>query len=140
MTTGKRYLFLERLFERGYTWDEVLPCVVAEDGDMVTVDETHPAYPKEAKPGHVPQPSGVGSEVKRLLAMVGIKPTPGCKCNRRAELMDLHSIQWNLANVDLIAEWMHEEAKARNLPFSSMAAKLLIRRAIRNAEKKANSK
>ena len=39
-----------RCRERGYTLDEVRPCIVSEDGDTITVDETHPAYPR-AKPG-----------------------------------------------------------------------------------------
>lgn len=49
MITGPRHLFIERLAERGYTLDEVRPCIVAEDGDTITVDETHAAYPR-AKP------------------------------------------------------------------------------------------
>jgi hypothetical protein len=44
--------FLEaRCRQRGYTLDEVRPCIVSEDGDRITVDETHTAYPREAKPG-----------------------------------------------------------------------------------------
>lgn len=39
-----------RCRERGYTLDEVRACIVAEDGDTITVDETHKAYPM-AKPG-----------------------------------------------------------------------------------------
>jgi hypothetical protein len=40
-----------RCRQRGYTLDEVRACIVAEDGDMITVDETHEAYPRERKPG-----------------------------------------------------------------------------------------
>jgi hypothetical protein len=40
-----------RCRERGYTLDEVRPCIVSQDGDKITVDETHPAYPRTAKPG-----------------------------------------------------------------------------------------
>ena len=43
----------QRCRERGYTLDEVRPCIVSEDGDTITVDETHPAYPR-AKPGAGP--------------------------------------------------------------------------------------
>jgi len=53
-----------RCRERGYTLDEVRPCIVAEDGDYITVDETHPAYPR-AKPG-------LGDMVADGLAAVGI--------------------------------------------------------------------
>jgi hypothetical protein len=51
MITGPRHRFEQRCRERGYTLDEVRPCIVAEDGDSITVDETHPAYPRAAKPG-----------------------------------------------------------------------------------------
>jgi len=40
-----------RCHERGYTLDEVRACIVSEDGDRITVDETHPAYPRHQKPG-----------------------------------------------------------------------------------------
>jgi hypothetical protein len=53
-----------RCRQRGYTLDEVRPCIVAEDGDYITVDETHPAYPR-AQPG-------LGDMVADGLAAVGI--------------------------------------------------------------------
>jgi hypothetical protein len=40
-----------RCRQRGYTLDEVRPCIVSQEGDQITVDETHPAYPREARPG-----------------------------------------------------------------------------------------
>lgn len=49
MITGPRSQFDARLRERGYTLEEVRACIVSEDGDQITVDETHPAYPR-AKP------------------------------------------------------------------------------------------
>ena len=54
MISGHRQLFEARLRERGYTLDEVRDCIVSEDGDQITVDETHPAYPRSPKPGFVP--------------------------------------------------------------------------------------
>ena len=41
----------QRCRERGYTLDEVRPCIVAEDGESITVDELHAAYPRERKAG-----------------------------------------------------------------------------------------
>lgn len=55
----------QRCRERGYTLDEVRPCIVAEDGDAITVDETHQAYPRVAKPG-------LGDMVAAGLAAVGV--------------------------------------------------------------------
>jgi hypothetical protein len=40
-----------RCRERGFTLDEVRACIVSEDGDRITVDETHPAYPAKPRPG-----------------------------------------------------------------------------------------
>ena len=83
MITGRRASFEARCRERGYTLDEVRGCIVSEDGDRITVDETHPAYPR-AKPG-------LGDIVKATLSAVGIteervskaigKP---CGCGKRA--------------------------------------------------------
>lgn len=54
MITGPRSQFEQRLAQRGYTLDEVRACIVSDDGDTITVDETHAAYPREPKPGFVP--------------------------------------------------------------------------------------
>ena len=51
MITGLRSHFDARCRERGYTLDEVRACIVSEDGDQVTVDVDHPAYPRHPKPG-----------------------------------------------------------------------------------------
>lgn len=42
---------MQRCRERGYTLDEVRACIVREDGDTITVDETHASYPREPKVG-----------------------------------------------------------------------------------------
>ena len=49
MITGSRRQFEARCRERGVTLDDVRACIVSEDGDTITVDETHKDYPK-AKP------------------------------------------------------------------------------------------
>jgi len=41
----------DRCRERGYTLEEVGACIVSQDGESITVDETHPVYPTKAKPG-----------------------------------------------------------------------------------------
>lgn len=51
MITGRLAHFVARCRERGYTLDEVRPCIVSEDGDRITVDETHSSYPRVPKPG-----------------------------------------------------------------------------------------
>ena len=39
-----------RCRQRGYTLEEVRPCIVSQDGDSLAVDETHPAYPRQRQP------------------------------------------------------------------------------------------
>jgi len=128
-----------RCRERGYTLDEVRPCIVSQDGDQITVDETHPAYPREAKPGFTPQPpppaSGPGTELKKLLKLVGITASPTCSCNARARRMDTDGCDWCEAHVDEIVGWLREESGKRGLPFLDAAGRVLVRRAIRNARR-----
>jgi hypothetical protein len=76
-----------RCRERGYTLDEARGCIVAEDGDTITVDETHPAYPR-AKPG-------LGDMVKAGLSAIGITEERvskaigrPCGCSKRAEALN----------------------------------------------------
>jgi hypothetical protein len=134
-----------KCLERGYTVNEVMPCVVAQDGDEWTVDVDHPAYPRTPKPGFVtPQPEpvppshGPGTEVKALLAKIGITASPDCKCNSRAAYMDKMEAEqpgWCEANIKEIVGWLRESAAERGLPFVDIAGRVLVRRAIHNARK-----
>jgi hypothetical protein len=138
-----------RCRQRGYTLDEVRDCIVSEDGDQITVDETHPAYPAKPKAGFVPpQPKtappppapthGPGTELKKLLKRIGIVATPNCSCNARARKMDEEEAKepgWCEANLDEIVGWLREEAGKRKLPFVEVAARLVVRRAIANARR-----
>jgi hypothetical protein len=65
MITCRRSHLEARCAERGYTLDEVLPCVVSQDGDELTVDVEHPAYPRTPKPGYEPQPSAPPPDLAR---------------------------------------------------------------------------
>lgn len=118
---------LARCKERGYTLDEVRPCIVSEDGDSIIVDENHPAFPKRR--------TGPGTELKKLLAgwPLYIQTTPSCPCNRRALIMDTNGCDWCERNIDTIVGWLREEATRRSLPFFDAGAKLLVRRAISRA-------
>ena len=87
MITGSRHKFEARCRERGYTLEQVRPCIVAENGDTVTVDETHEAYPR-AKPG-------LGDMVAAGLSAIGItkervsKAVGGdCGCAKRQEALN----------------------------------------------------
>jgi hypothetical protein len=132
-----------RCRQRGYTLDEVRPCIVSEDEATITVDETHPAYPAKPKPGFVPTPPapaiGPGTELKKLLkTWLRIEASPTCSCNARARRMDVEegrSPGWCAAHLDEIVGWLREEATKRKLPFLDAAGRVLVRRAISNARR-----
>jgi hypothetical protein len=141
--------------ERGYTLDEVMPCVMAKNGDEWTIDIDHPAYPRHPKPGFVPpQPvstllppspplppasHGPGTELKALLAgwPFYIVSSPTCKCNARARYMDEKGCDWceSPEGMDEIMGFLREAAEERGLPFLDVAGRMLVRRAIANARK-----
>jgi hypothetical protein len=81
---------------------------------------------------------GVGTELKQLLAALGISESAGCDCKAKATLMDSKGIEWCEANADEIVGWMRDEAKKRGIPFFDAAGKAVLKLAIRRA--KANLK
>jgi hypothetical protein len=109
---------LFRAAERGYTADEVSPCLTTHlGGGVFEVDVNHPSYPRVAKDGYEPQGSlrdaankmlaelghaGVleppvlcGTELKALLKdWLGIESTPTCSCNAMARKMDSLGPEW----------------------------------------------
>ena len=87
----------------------------------------------------IAQEQGVGTELKKMLAKIGIKSTAHCSCNKRARAMNMRGIDWCEANIDTIVGWLREEAGKRRLPFLDVAGRLLVKRAIRNARKAAAS-
>jgi len=81
----QRHHLEKRAAERGYTWEQVAPCIVSEDGDTITVDETHPAYPRP----------GIGDAVAAGLSAVGITPErvskaigKPCGCSKRKKALN----------------------------------------------------
>jgi hypothetical protein len=78
---------------------------------------------------------GPGTELKKLLGMIGIKATEGCSCNSRAKTMDQWGPDLCEENISTIIDWLKQEAKKRGLPFVDRLAALIIKRAIRNARK-----
>jgi hypothetical protein len=87
---------------------------------------------------HAPPPpnEGPGTELKKLLARIGITPKAGCTCLARAIEMDVRGCDWCEANIDTIVGWLREEAENRRLPFIDAAGRMLVRLAIRNARSK----
>ena len=75
-----------RCRERGYTLDEVRPCIVSQDGDRLVVDETHPAYPR-AKPGLGDMVAAgldaIGVTKERVQAVASAVGVKDCGCAKR---------------------------------------------------------
>jgi hypothetical protein len=141
MITTHRSNLEARCVERGYTLDEVLPCVVSQDGDEWTIDTESEFYPRVSRlPEPPPIPtSGPGTELSRLLKRLGIEPTPTCQCRAKAQQMD----QWGPdecskpERIDEVVAVMRAEAEARGLPFLDVAGRMLVKRAIANARRNA---
>lgn len=79
--------------------------------------------------------SGPGTELKRMLKLVGIAASPNCSCNARAREMDAKGCDWCEKNIDTIVGWLRQEAAKRRLPFLDLPARMLVKRAIRAARK-----
>ena len=81
--------------------------------------------------------SGPGTELKKILARVGIVATDSCPCNARAAEMDRNGCDWVEANISTVVGWLREQATARGLPFLDAAGRALVRVAVRNARRAA---
>jgi len=127
---------VKRCKERGYTLEQVMPCVVKQEGDVWTIDENHEKYPKQ-KNQKIEQ--GAGTELKKMLESVGIRATPNCSCNAKATAMNKNGIKWCKNNKDTILSWLQEEAVKRKLPFFRFFARRMINIAISRAEKAENN-
>jgi hypothetical protein len=93
LITGRRESFEARCRERGYTIEEVRACIASEDGDTITVDETHHAYPRAR--------SGLGDYVASALSAVGItkervEAVVGgpCGCPERQAALNAAGAKW----------------------------------------------
>lgn len=86
MIKGTLKSFEQRVIERGYSLADVEACIVERHGDVVVIDETHPAYPKKR---------GLGDMVADGLAAVGITKERvskaigrPCGCGKRQEKLN----------------------------------------------------
>ncbi len=132
----------QRCRQRGYTLEEVMPCVLSKNGNIWAIDTLHPAYPGLPKSRYYESSTAAahtckaGTELKKLLKKwLNITATLTCSCNARAQVMDANGCDWCAQNVDIIVGWLREEAHKRNLPFIDAAGKILIKRAISNARR-----
>jgi hypothetical protein len=80
-------------------------------------------------------PSGVGTELKKLISWFPIPKKTGCRSCRSLEIkMNNWGPEKCEKKIDYIIKKLRVAAVRRSLPFSESLAKTLIRRAIRNAK------
>lgn len=146
---------IARCRERGYTLDEVRACIVSVDGDTITVDVDHPAYPRTPKPGFVPTlhsppapQDGPGTELKALLKdWLGIEASPTCSCNKMSQKMNREGTAWCLSEygmAEILGVMRAEHAKRwadgrTRLPWTDMGARQLVRLGCRRARANASA-
>lgn len=130
-------------------WQQIMDVAVIEDGkarlqadDMsrivgqAAIQAARGRQASKKSTAAPPPPStGPGTQLKQLLARLGIHASPTCKCNSMARKMDEWGPDESLAHVEEIVDVMEETAKARGLPFLRAAGRLLVKRAIHNARK-----
>ena len=96
ITCDKAHL-IARCHERGYSVEDVMPCVVKQDGDLWTIDTDSPHYPNDSRSSCVYEASKAagGSDLTvyrcrycgRGVATAGI-PVPPKKCSARSKPAD----------------------------------------------------
>jgi hypothetical protein len=145
MITCNRGFLEQRCAERGYSLEQVMACVVAQDGDNWTIDETHDAYPKIRKAS--PKASydgadvGPGTELKKLLARwLGFVSSVGCKCNAMAAKMNALGPDWceGEGMAEILETMRNEHAKRRKagqtvLPWVDVFARKMVAIACKRA-------
>ena len=91
--TSHKMFFVDRCEQRGVSVLSAMGCVVSQSGDVWEIDTEHADYPKPLAG------RGPGTELKKILARVGIVATPDCSCTQRAAEMDRNGCEWVEANM-----------------------------------------
>lgn len=81
-----------------------------------------------------------GTHLKALLKLIGYVPKgDNCHCGKHATAMDANGCDWCEQNVELIVDWLADEAQKRGLlsrlVFSRTGAAALVRLAVRRARR-----
>jgi hypothetical protein len=129
-----RRWFEARCKQAGLSPEECEQHITSDDGLTIQADISalKPAANGKAT-------AGPGTELKALLARIGIHASPTCGCNKMAKKMDAWG-QESLDHIEEIVDVMEETAKNRKLPFLRAAGRTLVRMACRKASRKGNNK
>ena len=152
-----------RAVQRGYTLDEIRPCLTQDlGGGFFDVDVDHAAYPRVARDGYT-MPAGArdaaiamlvelgisqpdpavrpGRELKAILKdWLGIEATPTCSCNAMSLRMDSLGPDWcegeGMASILEVMRDEHAKRRADGrtiLPWTDLGARQLVLLACRRA-------
>lgn len=78
---------------------------------------------------------GPGTLLSGMLERWGFKASPGCRCRKTAAKMDAFGPDWCRKNTHRIVRVMQWGAMERKFPFSRLAARAVLNRAIRKSER-----
>lgn len=101
MITCHRFFLEQRCRERGYRIDDVMPCVVSQQGNRWTIDINHPAYPRAMF-----RRVAIGDVIGNLLSKAGITKKRvshwlgGKQC--RCEIRQRQANEWGYKQQDKI--------------------------------------
>lgn len=137
--------FVHMCENRRYTFEECKGAIVKEEKDLKFVDHEKKeiiadGYYIDDEHKDFPHASGVGTELKKLFSMIGLKATPTCSCNRKAMEYDHAGIRWCKNNIETILSGLEEESKKRKIPFIKFAAEQVVKIAIKRAERNPRSR
>lgn len=151
----------EAMRQWGYSEADILATLASNPSPTPEVrTPSDPAQNTDASPGRVRKPPSVpgaqwfgpiqgdlpdilhkekplpGTEVKHLLAKLGIQARGTCHCNSMAAKMDAMGPQWSREHIGEVLDVMEAEAAKRRLPFIRAVARRLVEFAIGRSEKK----
>jgi hypothetical protein len=91
--------------------DQPEPTGIAEPAPIAAMPVTDPApsATPAKEPPQVPA-EGPGTELKKILASLGVNPSPSCDCNGKAAQMNIWGVKFCRANLETIVGWMKDGA------------------------------
>jgi len=108
---------------------------------VLAEQEEHRVKMASKRPVRTPaaRQEGAGKELHALLARIGQKMKPGCKCNERMGIMNRNGPDWCELHREEIVGWLKEEAERQGTswgPAKQAVAWVIVGRAIKRARKR----
>lgn len=128
--------FSDVLKSGGKDWRAVWQGVLLKRTGRVVLFSDHKREKKSKRKGCL-----AGTALKEILSgpPFFFEVTPGCRCEDRARIMDSWGCESCKDRIDTISSWLREEASKRGMPYFDAVGKILIRRAIVLAKRRAKN-